>query len=212
MKIDKKLLSLTSAVILLPMLLGCLFWSQLPESMATHFNLSGQADGFSGRLMTVFGLPVFMLLLHWFCLFVTSKDPRAGNVSPKMRSLTYWIIPLVSTFVMISIYGQALGYFVNQIMILNLLLGIIFMVIGNYLPKTRPNYTIGIRLPWTLYDEENWVKTHRLAGKTWLFCGILIFFNAFIQLAVGLVIILTLVVMLGVPVMYSYWLGKSKQR
>ena len=92
------------------------------------------------------------------------------------------------------------------------LLGIIFMVIGNYLPKTRPNYTIGIRLPWTLYDEENWVKTHRLAGKTWLFCGILIFFNAFIQLAVGLVIILTLVVMLGVPVMYSYWLGKSKQR
>lgn len=70
MKIDKKLLVLTSLIILLPVLLGCFFWSQLPKTIATHFDLSGQANGFSSRLFAVFGLPFFLLLLHWFCLFL----------------------------------------------------------------------------------------------------------------------------------------------
>ncbi|MGT2906818.1 SdpI family protein [Streptococcus dentiloxodontae] len=209
MKTNKKLLALTSLVILLPVLIGCLLWSYLPEKVATHFSLSGQADGFSSRMLAVFGLPIIFLLLHWFCLFTTSKDPKVENVSPKMRLVTYWIIPLVSCFVMASIYATALGYAVNHALVADLLLGLMFMAIGNYMPKIRRNHTIGIRLPWTLDNADNWIKTHRLAGKIWLLGGLLIFINAFVQIAVGLVLVLTLMVMIGVPVIYSYWLSRS---
>jgi len=153
MKIDKKLLVLTSLIILLPVLLGCFFWSQLPKTIATHFDLSGQANGFSSRLFAVFGLPFFLLLLHWFCLFMTSKDPKANNVSSKMHRLIYWIIPLVSCFVMISIYGQAFGYLSNHVLIANLLIGILLITIGNYMPKNKQNAIIGVRNMWTLKDE-----------------------------------------------------------
>lgn len=211
MKIDKKLLVLTSLIILLPVLLGCFFWPQLPKTIATHFDLSGQANGFSSRLFAVFGLPFFLLLLHWFCLFMTSKDPKANNVSSKMHRLIYWIIPLVSCFVMISIYGQAFGYMSNHVLLANLLIGILLITIGNYMPKTRRNYTIGIRLPWTLDNDENWNKTHRLAGKLWVSGGVLIFINAFVQIVVLQVFVIVLAVMIVLPILYSFILNQKKK-
>ena len=108
MKMNKKILGLTSVMILLPVLVGCFFWNRLPETMATHFKLSGQANGFSSRWVTVFGLPSFLLVIHWLCIFVTSKDPKSSNVNPKARHLVYWIIPLASWFALGSIYAHAL--------------------------------------------------------------------------------------------------------
>ena len=162
MKIDKKLLILTSASILVPMLIGCLFWQQLPQTVATHFDFSNQVNGFSSRGFTVFGIPSFLLLIHWFGLFVMN------------------------------------GMF----------LGVLFIAIGNYMPKTRRNYTVGIRLPWTLDNDDNWIKTHRLAGKIWVIGGIIIFFNGFVQIAVTFVLVFTLIIMIVVPMIYSYWLSK----
>lgn len=129
MKIDKKLLILTSASILVPMLIGCLFWQQLPQTVATHFDFSNQVNGFSSRGFTVFGIPSFLLLLHWFCLFVTSKDPKSKNISLKMWHLVYWIIPLTSCLVMTAIYAQALGYAVNHALMNGMFLGVLFSTI-----------------------------------------------------------------------------------
>ena len=89
MKMNKKILGLTTVMILLPVLVGCFFWDRLPETMATHFDFSNQVNGFSSREFTVFGIPSFLLLLHWFCLFVTSKDPKSKNISLKMWHLVY---------------------------------------------------------------------------------------------------------------------------
>jgi len=100
---NKKILGLTSVMILLPVLVGCFFWDWLPETMATHFELSGQASGFSSRWVTVFGLPSFLLVIHWLCIFVTSKDSKANNISTKMHRLEYWVIPFIDCFVMTSI-------------------------------------------------------------------------------------------------------------
>ncbi len=208
MKIDKKLLILTSASILVPMLIGCLFWQQLPQTVATHFDFSNQVNGFSSRGFTVFGIPSFLLLLHWFCLFVTSKDPKSKNISLKMWHLVYWIIPLTSCLVMTAIYAQALGYAVNHVLMNGMFLGVLFIAIGNYMPKTRRNYTVGIRFPWTLDNDDNWIKTHRLAGKIWVIGGIIIFFNGFVQIAVTFVLVFTLIIMIVVPMIYSYWLSK----
>ena len=209
-KINKKLVLFTSILILLPSLVGCVFWNQLPEEIPTHFNLLGQADGYNHKMSTIFGLPALMLLMHWVLLFLMIKDPKSSNISSKIQVLIYWIIPFVSCLSMISIYGESLGYSMMSGILAQIFMGVLMIVIGNYLPKTHRNYIIGIRLPWTLENDENWRKTHRLAGKIWVLGGLLLFLNSFVQLYVYWVFFLTLFFVVIIPSVYSYQLSKSE--
>lgn len=209
-KINKKLVLFTSILILLPSLVGCVFWNQLPEEIPTHFNLLGQADGYNHKVFAIFGLPTLMLLMHWVLLFLMSKDPKSSNISSKIQVLIYWIIPFVSCLSMISIYGESLGYSMMSGLLAQIFMGVLMIVIGNYLPKTRKNYIIGIRLPWTLESDENWRKTHRLAGKIWVLGGLLLFLNSFVQIYVYWVFFLTLLLVVLMPGVYSYQLSKSE--
>lgn len=207
-KINKKLLLFTSILILLSSLVGCVFWYQLPEKMPTHFNLLGQADGYNHKVFAIFGLPALMLLMHWLLLFLMIKDPKSSNISSKIQVLIYWIIPFVSCLSMISIYGESLGYSMMSGLLAQIFMGVLMIVIGNYLPKTHRNYIIGIRLPWTLESDKNWRKTHRLAGKIWVLGGLLLFLNSFVQLYVYWVFFLTLFFVVIIPSVYSYQLSK----
>ena len=207
-KINKKLVLFTSILILLPSLVGCVFWNQLPEEIPTHFNLLGQADGYNHKMSAIFGLPTLMLLMHWLLLFIMIKDPKSSNISSKIQFLIYWIIPFVSCLSMISIFGESLGYSMMSGLLAQIFMGVVMIVIGNYLPKTRRNYIIGIRLPWTLENDENWRKTHRLAGKIWVLGGLLLFLNSFVQLYVYWVFFLTLFFVVIIPSVYSYQLSK----
>lgn len=207
-KINKKLVLFTSILILLPSLVGCVFWNQLPEEIPTHFNLLGQADGYNHKMSAIFGLPTLMLLMYWLLLFLMIKDPKSSNISSKIQVLIYWIIPFVSCLSMISIFGESLGYSMMSGILAQIFMGVVMIVIGNYLPKTRRNYIIGIRLPWTLESDKNWRKTHRLAGKIWVLGGLLLFLNSFVQLYVYWVFFLTLFFVVIIPSVYSYQLSK----
>ena len=207
-KINKKLILFTSILILLPSLVGCVFWNQLPEEIPTHFNLLGQADGYNHKMSAIFGLPTLMLLMHWLLLFIMIKDPKSSNISSKIQLLIYWTIPFVSCLLMISIFGEFLGYSMMSGLLAQIFMGVVMIVIGNYLPKTHRNYIIGIRLPWTLENDENWRKTHRLAGKIWVLGGLLLFLNSFVQLYVYWVFFLTLFFVVIIPSVYSYQLSK----
>ncbi|AXQ79792.1 DUF1648 domain-containing protein [Streptococcus chenjunshii] len=211
MKINKEKVILTSFVILLPVLVGIVYWPQLPDTIATHFDFNGNANGFTSKTITVFGLPLFLLGLHLLCLYLTSYDPKSRNISPKIASLIYWIVPLVSLWVMAAIYSPFFGLLLNPMLLSGLLLGCLAMGFGNYMPKMRQNYSIGIRLPWTLDDEENWNKTHRLAGKIWVICGFMIFVEGFIQILFPYVLAVLLAVMVLVPAVYSFRLNRLKK-
>ena len=209
-KINLKLLILTSILTLLPILVGVILWKDLPASLPSHFGLDGQADGFSSKLEVVFLIPLVMLGLHFFAVVVTSLDPKASHVSPKMKTLVYWLVPFISGLVQLSIYGAAFGLIGNSTRIGLVMVGIVFLVVGNYLPKTKQNYTVGIRLPWTLDSEENWNKTHRLAGRLWVLGGLIILVNGFLSWAVFYVFFGVLLVMVLVPIFYSYWISRSQ--
>ena len=84
-------------------------------------------------------------------------------------------------------------------------------MIGNYLPKCRQNYTVGIKLPWTLNDINNWNKTHRMAGVLWIICGILFAISAFLGRVGEVSIIILIIVMVCVPTAYSFLLYKNKR-
>ena len=208
-KINFKLLILTSILILLPMLVGVILWQNLPATLPSHFDLEGRSNGFSSKPMIVFVIPLLMLALHLFAILVTSLDPKSHNVASKVKHLIYWIIPVTSGMVQLSVYGSVLGFMNNVTQIGLVFIGTLFLVLGNYLPKTKQNYTVGIRLPWTLDNEENWNRTHRLAGKLWVIGGLLILFNVFLRWEMLYVLVGLLLLMVLVPTFYSYWLSRA---
>lgn len=210
LKANRKTLIIASIVTVLPALIGILCWDRLPDVMATHFGINNEADGFSSKAFAVFGLPAVLLAILWLVAFVTSQDPKRQNISPKMFSLGLWIAPVVSLVIAATMYPVNLGYAVDIPFFAELLIGLLFIVVGNYLPKARQNYTIGIRIPWTLANEENWNRTHRLAGYLWMICGVLMILLCLTRLlpapwTVGLLLIMVLV-----PCGYSYWLHARK--
>ena len=206
MKINKTLLAITTVLILLPMVIGLIFWEQLPAEIATHWGNDNQPNGWSSKPMAVFGIPAVIAALHVFCLIVTYADPKKSNIGKKAIGIVYWILPATSLLVMGSTYAYALGMKVNIGMICCLLMGIIFIALGNYLPKAKLNYTFGYKIPWTLNSEENWNKTHRLAGWLMVICGFAFIVNAFIlsEWVLGFCIAAAIV-----PMIYSYVLYKK---
>ena len=137
---------------------------------------------------------------------ITSQDPRRQNISPKMFTLVLWIIPMVSVVCGAAIYTYNLGMKVDISFFAMLFTGLLFIVIGNYLPKARQNYTIGIKIPWTLADEENWNRTHRAAGHLWVAGGILMVLAALTGFSGIRWFFVILAVMTIVPCLYSYWI------
>ena len=205
--INKRTLVLTSIVILLPMFVGLILWNRLPEQMPTHFDFNGTADGYSGRPFAIIGLPLFLLAIQLLCAFALRADPKKQNISEKLVQLTLWICPAVSLFVGISMYASALGFLFNINRLVSVFVGLLFVVMGNYLPKCRPNYTMGIRIPWTLADEENWNHTHRFAGYVWIVVGLVITASAFFG-GMNNVLTVLLIAAAASPVVYSYVYAK----
>ncbi len=203
LKDNKKLIVLTSMITLLPILIGLILWNRLPEQVPIHFNMQGEADGWSGKGMAVFGLPLICLGVHLICTFATAVEPRIENTAAKVLKIVYWIAPCTALFCALSVYGAALGMDIDVAMITEVLVGIAFVVVGNYLPKCRQNYVLGIKRPWTLADEENWNRTHRLAGRIWVPCGILFIINAFLNVGGIWTIFIMMFLLVIVPTAYS---------
>ena len=209
MKMNKKLLILTSIVILFPILWGLIIWPQLPNQIPIHFNVAGQANNFQSKPLAVFGLPLFLLLVHLFVIFMTARDPKNRTMDEKMGKVIYWLTPIVSLGVFYLIYSKALGSTTNPSIFASALLGIIFVMMGNYMPKLKVNHTVGIRLPWTLQSEDNWHKTHRLAGKLWVVGGLILLLESGLQFAVPYVMGIVILTIVFIPVMYSYQLSRE---
>ncbi|MBQ3483878.1 MAG: SdpI family protein [Clostridia bacterium] len=206
-----KTLIVTTIITLLPMLAGVILWSKLPEQFPIHFNAAGEVDGWSSKAFGVFGLPLILVAFQWLCGLGSLKmDPKAENLEGKVFGLVLWIIPVMSVVLNALVYCTALGMDMNVQIILPLLVGLMLAIIGNWLPKCKHSYTLGIKLPWTLADETNWNRTHRFAGPIWVACGLLIMLCALIGGAFLWVMVAAFVVMIVAPTVYSYLLFKGK--
>ena len=201
---------IASIVTILPVLIGIICWNRLPDVMATHFGMNNEANGFSSKAFAVFGLPLVLLAVLWVGAFVTAHDPKRQNISPKMFSLMLWIAPVISLVAATTIYPVNLGYELDIAFFSELLVGLMFIIIGNYLPKARQNYTIGIKIPWTLANEENWNRTHRLAGYLWMICGILMILISLTRFVPAEWLVGIFLIMVLVPCIYSFWLHAEK--
>ena len=205
---NKKTLIITSLICLLPMLVGALVYSRLPEQVATHFDLQGNPDGWSSRPFAVFGLPGILLAVNLLIPFALQADPKHKNMSGALVNIVIWTVPVISLLCSGLTLGRALGYDLRIEMVLPVFMGVLFILIGNYLPKTKQSYTMGIKLPWTLASEENWNRTHRLAGFLWVLGGVYFIVMSFIGWSL-IAFLIPLAVMVFVPMVYSYLLYRK---
>ena len=202
-----KLMLITSIVILLPILAGVALWDQLPQQLPFHWNAAGEVDGWASKPVAVFGTPLLMLALHWLAMVITAADPKKAQQSDKIMQMIIWLVPLLSVLLAAFTYASSLGKDLPVERFVPVFLGLFFVIIGNYLPKCKQSYTIGIKLPWTLHSEENWNKTHRLAGWLWVVCGLAMMVSGF---AGGFLLLLPLaLVMVLVPMGYSFLLYRK---
>ncbi|MCI6092125.1 SdpI family protein [bacterium] len=202
-----KTLILTTLLCLLPMIFSAAVYTRLPEQMAIHWGPNNEPNGYAPRLIGAFGLPLLMAVLNIVVHVGLDHDPRNNNSAPAIKLLGKWCIPVLSLIMVPASLLINMGHELPIDKIAMIMVGIIFTICGNYLPKCRQNYTIGIKIPWTLASEENWNKTHHLAGYLWIIGGILmIFFGLF---GFPILTVLLLIPLAVVPMIFSFVLYKK---
>ena len=212
LKQNKGKLIASSLLTLLPILAGLLVWDKFPERMTTHWGITGAPDGWSSVPFAVFAPPMLLLAVHWFCLWFTARDPGNQGRNKKPFGIVLWIVPVMSNLCSGMMYALALGaeFSISSIMVGAM--GVLFAVIGNYLPKCKMNSTIGIKVPWAYTSEENWNATHRLGGKLWTVGGIVMILCAFLPGDMGIIVtLLGLIPLIVVPTVYSWQFYKKEK-
>ena len=206
----KKTLIITSILILLPVAAGLILWNRLPDTMAIHWGSDGEPNGWSGKFFAVVGIPLFLLGCQWLCAMISFADPKKQNlIGSKTFQLVLCIIPAVALICQPAVMCEALGVHFPFDRVLPVFLGVLFILIGNWLPKCRQSYTMGIKLPWTLADEENWRRTHRLAGVVWVIGGVLCVISGLLK--VQIVMVAAFIAMIAIPTIYSYVIFKKSR-
>ncbi len=209
-KNNKWKIIISCVLILLPMAAGLILWDKLPTEMPVHWGVNGEVDGYAGKGFVVFEMPAILLAMQLFAIFITSLDRRNRAQNKKVFSLIFFIVPFVSLYVFTMMYSWVLGFSFDVGTISLMCVGLLLAAIGNYLPKCKQNFYVGIRLPWTLENEANWNATHRLAGKIWVIGGATLIFAGLLPgIAKAVAAVLIIGVMVIMPFIYSYRFYKN---
>ena len=163
MKKTKLHMILSSIVVLLPVIFVLLFGDRLSAVVPIHFGITGQADNFASVKFAFITIVSILAVLHWLCVFITLKDRGNKEQNPKILSLVMWIVPTIALFMSMMMLMTAMGKYDSIFSGICLFLGICLILMGNYLPKCKQNWFIGIKIKWTLENEENW--NYFTAGK-----------------------------------------------
>lgn len=210
---NKKLFMISVVACFIPIVLGLLFYNQLPDKLPIHWNAAGEVDEYASKLFALFEMPITLMVFHIALVWVTNKDPKYMNIPKIMYGIIYFLIPIISIICVGFSINTALpnGFDLNISITMPVVLGIIFLFVGNYLPKCKQSYTVGIKTPWALDDEENWNKTHRLAGFLWIIGGILIIISSLFYSSMGTSFFIIVLAMVVIPYIYSYLIYKKKK-
>ena len=204
-----KLNVVTTLFCLISVVIGIVFYSQMPEQMPIHFNAAGQVDNYASKESALFGLPIFMMVIHVICCVVAGADPKRVNQPEIMQYLVRLIVPVLSIVVQSVVIMYVLDDGINVGKVITVAVGVLFLIIGNYLPKVKRNYTIGIKVPWTLSSDENWNKTHRMAGTLMVLAAIILIISGLMEYSIiGVAALLAAAVC---PMIYSFVLYKRQQ-
>ncbi len=198
MKINKKLLSIIFAAVIG----NIIIYPFIPENIP-HRNFQMEIDGYTGK-WTMLLLPLTTVGMYFLLYFLGKLDKRN-----EMNKNTYELITILTVmfFIVLNIWiiFSSLGYEFDIIKIINLAMGVFYIVIGNYFPRVKMNSVFGVRIIWTLRNAEVWKKTHRFGGYVFIgggfFCLAAAFLNGFAGIIALLAVTLAITIIICV---YSY--------
>lgn len=210
---------LAIALLLLPAIITAILYGRLPETIPVHFNAEGIADKFGAKssiwvhvsILFVVGLGVYLLLSNLHKIDPKKSAGVSVETHKAIAIVVVLFISLISTGIVLSM-SKTSGNFGIQKIVLPAV-GLLITVIGYFMRSIKPNYFIGLRLPWTLEDEENWAVTHQLAAKLWIPAGLLMAVSAIVfpfMTAFFITMTITLIIVI-IPAIYSYRFFKNKK-
>lgn len=205
----KRINVITTLLCLSPIILGVIFYSKLPDSMATHFNMRNEPNGYMPKNIALFGLPVVMAVIQFVVCFMMDQDYRKKNVPKKMENLCKFLVPICCMMAQSVTVMYGLNESVNVSSVVIVGLGMIFLCIGNLLPKCKYNYVVGIKIPTTFGSEENWNKTHRVAGFVWVIGSLGMIIAGIVKCYIVASVIVVVIII--IPVMYSLLLTNREK-
>lgn len=191
-------------------------WSDLPNTVPTHFGVDGKPDGFGSKMellyslgiLTLIGFGTFLLLLN-----INKIDPKKSRNSPAVMAKIAFAVLVLIVFIECMIVNSAHTGTIKFDRFLLPAMGLFFAFLGNVFYSVKPNYFVGIRTPWALESEENWRRTHQLAGKLWFGAGLIsalltLIFPFHIAAFVFIAIAFTIAI---IPIVFSYTIFKKSQ-
>ena len=197
-----KTLIITGIICLLPILLGIALWNDLPDTMAVHFNLYNEPDGFASKSFTVFGLPILMAFLQFFCCFINDINAHKHGERKKFERATKWIIPVMTVILQIITLAYGLGKNIDIRKTVALIVGIIFLVIGNYLPKF--DYVKNFNI-----STEKAKKVNRFIGFETVIMGLLMLSTIFLPPIATAICIFLLIPYAVISIIYAIKISRS---
>jgi uncharacterized membrane protein len=191
---------------------GVLSWPYVPERLPVHWNLQGDVDRYGGKLEGLFLLPLVALGLYLLLLVMPLVDPGRRNYQNFKKA--YNAIRIALVLFMALIYGLAIssafGYQFDSTSIVFTAMGLLFIVLGNFMGKIRPNWFVGVRTPWTLSSKLSWDKTHRLAGWLFVLMGLLFLVLAIVPATWMFIVVFAIDgISLAWMIVYSYLVYRS---
>jgi uncharacterized membrane protein len=202
-------------IVLLPFIYLAYVWNQLPEKVPMHWNIKGEIDRYGEKtelLLIPFLLPFLVYIIF---LVIPKIDPKnkLNKMGNKLQTLKVLMTTFMSVLALFIIYSAKNQSFANSNYIV-LLIGVLYIILGNYFKTIKANYFIGIRTPWTLENETVWKETHKLAGKMWFIGGIIVVLSSLIldeQPNFTLFLIITGIISI-IPIVYSYIIFKNEKK
>ena len=205
-KIDWKILIITGLICLIPMIFGVILYDQLPEQMAVHFGVNNEPNSFAPKEFALFGIPIFMFALQVFCcIFSDFMEEKKQN--KKYITIYKWIIPIIEMVVYLTMLAYGAGIELDMRMIVCITLGIVFTLVGNYMPKTEPN-----KLQMNYIRADFWKKVKRPAGYFFVIIGLAFIISAFLNSMVSLIllgIIIAVAILITIYSIYVFYKDKN---
>jgi uncharacterized membrane protein len=201
----------SAAVVAAMTLLSAWAWTQLPADaqVPIHWGIDGQVDGYASKVVGLSLLPVTTIAIAALLAVIPHFEPRRANLERSGKAYgAIWItvVTLLGGFHVLTV-AAALGADLEISRLVLFGTGLLFVVIGNYLPKVRPNYLMGIRTPWTLASDLSWTRTHRLGGRLFVIEGLVLAVLGLLDVGpelLAVTIIGAVVVLLVIVSAYSY--------
>jgi immunity protein, SdpI family len=202
------------ALIVATLVFSIAVYGRLPDPMTIHWNLAGEPDGVGSRAYGTFLLPLVILGMWGLLVALPKLDPRSANIEKFRDTYDVFVIAVIGMMCLlqVGILGSALGWPIQVGRLAPIMIGGLFVVLGNLLPRFRSNFFFGIRTPWTLSSESVWARTHRVGGYMMVVVGLLLVLAGVMGTPRWLIVAMVgSAVLVTVVLVYSYVIWRAEQ-